>query len=106
MILLTIDYIILYVQSYLGNNRLDLKHNWKLQTVREMLVNNPSIKQVKEKPIVLQWFESSASHASHASHNEYGTKQSQTSISKIYAKACDVSEVCDDNEGETLTKIL
>jgi hypothetical protein len=65
-----------------------------------MLVNNLSIKQVKEKPIVLQWFESSASHAS---HNEYGTNQGQSSISKIYANACNVSEVCDDNEGETIT---
>ncbi|HZC20888.1 MAG TPA: hypothetical protein VE223_04525 [Nitrososphaeraceae archaeon] len=46
------------------------------------------------------WFESSASHAS---HNEYGPNQGQSSISKIYANACNVSEVCDDNEGETIT---
>ena len=92
------------VRSYLGN-RLDLKHNWKLQTLREMLVNNLSIKQVKEKPIVLQWFESGTSLTSHPSHNRYGTNQSQTSRSKIdiNACACDVSEVCDDNKGETIT---
>jgi replicative DNA helicase Mcm len=44
------------VKSYLGP-RLDLKHSWKLKAVRDMLVNNPSIRQVNDKPIVLQWCE-------------------------------------------------
>jgi len=71
------------INNYLGT-RLTVKNNWKLRTVREMLLNHPSIKQVNDKPIVLLYSEEKS-----ASFEDIDNIQS------------DVSEVCDDANAKT-----
>ena len=44
------------IRNYLGS-RLNVKNNWKLRAVRDMLLNHPAIKQVNDKPIVLLYSE-------------------------------------------------
>jgi hypothetical protein len=44
------------IRNYLGS-RLNVKNNWKLRAVRDMLLNHTAIKQVNDKPIVLLYSE-------------------------------------------------
>src|SRR5207302_1416317 len=67
-----------------------LKHNWKLKTMRDMLLDNPSIKQVNDKPIVLQWFED-------LSPSEQGqSNYDRSTMAKKIGTLSDASELCDD----------
>lgn len=73
---------------YLGT-RLDIKHSWGLQSVRDMLLEHPSIKLVKERPIVLLWSEEDKSKDSVLS-----------SPSQVTDVLSDVRDVRDDGNGD------
>src|SRR5262249_5725271 len=79
------------IRNYLGT-RLNVKSNWKLRAVRDMLLNHTSIKQVNDKPIVLLYSEEKSS-LDRFSNN--GTTISQTTDTQS-----DVSDVCDDGNGK------
>ena len=87
------------IRNYLGN-RLDIKNNWKLRTVRDMLLDNRSIKQVNEKPIVLLYSEDRSASLDHVTNNNNDNK---TSVSQVTGILSDVSEVCDDGNGKETT---
>jgi replicative DNA helicase Mcm len=59
------------LKRYLGDE-IKLRKNWKLRPVLDMLINHTSIKQVQEKPIVLEWIDEtlSSSHTTHAPHKK------------------------------------
>lgn len=42
------------VRNYLGTNW-SQRHNWKLRTVIDMLLNHDKVKQVSTRPLILQW---------------------------------------------------
>lgn len=42
------------VRNYLGTNW-SQRHNWKLRTVVDMLLNHDNVKQVSTRPLILQW---------------------------------------------------
>jgi replicative DNA helicase Mcm len=87
------------IRNYLGN-RLDIKNNWKLRTVRDMLLDNRSIKQVNDKPIILLWSEGILSDVSDVCDDGNGK---ETMTSNVRSIPGDVSEVCDDGNGKTLS---
>lgn len=88
------------IRSYLGT-RLDIKHNWGLRAVRDMLLNHASIKQVRERPLVLLWSEDKPS----SSHNACNStdNDNEISIPKVTGMRSDVSEVCEDESTKTST---
>jgi hypothetical protein len=44
------------VRNYLGTNW-SQRHNWKLRTVIDMLLNHDKVKQVSTRPLILQWIQ-------------------------------------------------
>jgi len=56
-----------------------------------MLLNNPSVKRVNDKPIVLQWFEDSPPSEQGQSNYEGST------MAKKIGTLSDASELCDDD---------
>jgi len=86
------------VRNYLGT-KLNVKSNWKLRVVKDMLLNHPCIKQVNDRPILLLWFEdwsASSDRIRNDNYNETG------SISQVARMLSDVSEVCDDGNGKEI----
>jgi replicative DNA helicase Mcm len=48
------------VNSYFGiNKNLKIENNYKTKAVYHVLLNNPNIKKINDKPIILQWISSS-----------------------------------------------
>ena len=68
------------IRDYVGKE-LKLRNNWRLRPILDMLVNSPNIKQVKEKPVVLLWVEST-----------------DVEITQHRKFECDVCEVCDEDK--------
>jgi MCM2/3/5 family protein/minichromosome maintenance replisome factor len=80
------------LKQYLGDE-LKLRKNWKLRPVFDMLLNHTCIKQVQQKPIILQWIDDkplSSPHTTHASHK----KENNIEVDK----QCEVCDACDDSE--------
>lgn len=48
-----------YVKRYLGftNSSLKIRENFKVRNIYKMLEENPNVKKMQEKPVVLQWFD-------------------------------------------------
>ena len=79
------------IKSYLGND-LRTRKNWKIRALHKMLLNHTSIKQVQEKPIVLQWIEDTKSMKGDS------IPQGVKSRQEIQ---CDVCDVCEDESSIT-----
>ncbi|NAL78317.1 hypothetical protein [Nitrososphaera sp. AFS] len=73
--------------AYFGK-KLTLRDNWKLKAVRDMLLNNPSIKPVNDKPLVLLWTGDANSQVERSSNDDRLVRG---------GNSCDVCDVCDDN---------
>lgn len=83
-----------YVKSYLlngQNNRnfrsLQIGYNRKLRSIYEMLLENPNIMRVNEKPIILQWVESetcTSLNSSQVSSNSSSESRSPSGLYDIY----------------------
>ena len=78
------------LKQYLGDE-IKLRKNWKLRPILDMLLNHTCIKQVQQKPIVLEWIDetSSSSLTTHASHN--------VGNSVAVNEVCEVCDACDDS---------
>ncbi len=74
--------------AYFGK-KLIIRDNWKLKAVRDMLLNNPSIKPVNDKPLVLLWTGDANSQVERSSNDDRSVGDGSNS--------CDVCEVCDGN---------
>ena len=68
------------VRHYMGG-KYSIQDNWKVKTVRKMLLNNSNIQQVNDKPIVLSWIDRTM---------EDGLNQP---VSEILSDVSDVSDV-------------
>ncbi|MGD9532202.1 MAG: AAA family ATPase [Candidatus Nitrosocosmicus sp.] len=92
-----------YVKSYLlngqnnGNFRsLRIGHNRKLRGIYDMLLENPKIIRVSEKPIILQWVEDNACSSSYSSPLPSNSTSESCSSSGVY----DTYDVCDINKND------
>jgi len=58
------------VRNYLGT-KLNVKSNWKLRAVKDMLLNHPCIKQANDRPILLLWFEDRSASSDRIRNDNY-----------------------------------
>ena len=86
------------VRNYLGD-KLNVKSNWKLRAVKDMLLNHPCIKQVNDRPILLLWFEDRSASSDRIRNDNYNETGSISQVARILS---DVSEVCDDGNGKEI----
>jgi hypothetical protein len=81
------------IKNYLGT-KLNLKYNSKLQAIKGMLLNDPSVKQVNEKPIVLAWL-AATSVVQHIPNNINENVEHEEIVRIKENEDCDLSDACD-----------